>query len=92
MVSAAELADPANTAVSLWINGELRQSGNTRDMLFPVVDLVAYLSTIFTLSPGDLVFTGTPEGVGALQPGDQLQAVLGDGLAELNVDVQQGTS
>ena len=83
------VADPAATDVALWVNGERRQYGNTRDMLFPIRNLVAYLSTIFTLMPGDLIFTGTPAGVGALRAGDRLRAVLGDDLVALNVDVKQ---
>lgn len=85
----AALVDPAATDVALWVNDERRQYGNTRDMLFPVHHLVAYLSTIFTLMPGDLVFTGTPAGVGPLQEGDRLRAVLGDDLVTLAVDVKQ---
>jgi 2-keto-4-pentenoate hydratase/2-oxohepta-3-ene-1,7-dioic acid hydratase in catechol pathway len=58
------------------VNGQERQNGSTADMLFPVDVLVAYLSTIFTLEPGDLIFTGTPEGVGQVVTGDLLEAYL----------------
>lgn len=88
-VPAAAVADPTAIDVALWVNDERRQYGNTREMLFPVHNLVAYLSTIFTLMSGDLIFTGTPAGVGPLQPGDRLRAVLGDDLVTLKVDVKQ---
>jgi 2-keto-4-pentenoate hydratase/2-oxohepta-3-ene-1,7-dioic acid hydratase in catechol pathway len=58
----------------LSVNGSLRQSGNTRDMLFPVPRLVEILSRSWALLPGDLVFTGTPPGVGPLLPGDRVEA------------------
>ncbi|PIQ82518.1 MAG: fumarylacetoacetate hydrolase [Candidatus Omnitrophica bacterium CG11_big_fil_rev_8_21_14_0_20_64_10] len=54
------------------VNGEVRQSGNTRDMMFPVPRLIQFLSSVWTLVPGDLIFTGTPAGVGPLQTGDRV--------------------
>lgn len=62
---------------SLWINDQLRQQGNTAQMLLPVSALVAYISEWFTLLPGDVVLTGTPAGVGQLHPGDRLSLQLG---------------
>ena len=79
--------DPQNLDLKIEVNGEIRQQGNTRDMIFPVKTLISYLSTIFTLSPGDLIFTGTPEGVSPIKSGDRIKATLGDHLAELNVTV-----
>ena len=64
--------------IELRRNGVVQQSGNTADMLFPVLDLLVEASGVFTLLPGDVVLTGTPAGVGPLQPGDQLSASLGD--------------
>lgn len=64
--------------VSLAVNGNLRQSGHTGLMLFPVYELIAHISQHFTLLPGDLVFTGTPAGVGPLESGDKLQLKLGN--------------
>ncbi len=55
------------------VNAELRQQGNTRDMLFPVATIVAFLSTRWHLLPGDLIYTGTPAGVGPLVPGDRIE-------------------
>lgn len=68
-------------SLRLEVNGELRQSGNSRDMLFPMTDLLADISRVFTLLPGDLVMTGTPAGVGPLNSGDRLTAELGDLLS-----------
>ncbi|MEX2601311.1 MAG: fumarylacetoacetate hydrolase family protein [Balneolaceae bacterium] len=73
--------------LELQINGETRQKGNTRDMLFSIPTLISYLSHIFTLSPGDLLFTGTPEGVGTVQPGDEITAILGNQLQTLQLHV-----
>jgi len=67
-----------NLDVSLEVNGETRQHGNTGQMLFPVFTLIADINQVFTLEPGDLVFTGTPAGVGPLEPGDKLTARLGN--------------
>ena len=64
--------------ISLTINGEVRQQGNTAQMLFSTFELIAHMSESFTLQPGDLVLTGTPAGVGPLKAGDQLQAKLGN--------------
>lgn len=79
---AAQVADPARLGFELRVNGLLRQAGNTGDMLFGFGELVAYLSRHFSLRAGDLIFTGTPEGVSRLAPGDTLEARLLDhGLA-----------
>ena len=76
-LSATELAD---LRLSLQVNGERRQSGEVGDMLTPPAELISYISQHFTLLPGDVVLTGTPEGVAALNPGDSLSLVLGDVL------------
>ncbi len=86
-VPASNIADAADISLHLTVNGERRQTGNSKDMLFPIPRLIAYLSNIFTLNPGDLIFTGTPEGVGLLSDGDKLVAVLGENLATLAVSV-----
>lgn len=84
-VKAEQMTNPADISFTLSVNKRLCQKGNTSQMLFPIPKLIAYLSTIFTLSPGDILFTGTPEGVGKIGPGDELTAVLGDGLTSLTV-------
>lgn len=65
--------DPQALAILGSVNGELRQSGHTGDMIFPVAEVVSYLSRALTLEPGDLIATGTPEGVGPLRAGDRLE-------------------
>lgn len=66
------LPDPQATDLALRVNGELRQQGNTRQMMVGILELMAYISTHFSLQPGDVVLTGTPAGVGPLQAGDEL--------------------
>ena len=63
---------------SLLKNGQLAQTGNTRDLLFPCDQLISYISGYFTLEVGDLIYTGTPAGVGPVQKGDVLEAYLGE--------------
>lgn len=80
--------DLQNLEISLSVNGNLRQNGNTSNMIFPVADIISYLSHRFTLYPGDLIFTGTPEGVSRIKPGDKIQAQIGNHLSTLTVHVQ----
>lgn len=68
------MIDLKNLAFRCRVNGQLRQDGNTDDMLFSVERLIAELSKIWTLRPGDMIFTGTPSGVGALSTGDIIEA------------------
>jgi 2-keto-4-pentenoate hydratase/2-oxohepta-3-ene-1,7-dioic acid hydratase in catechol pathway len=58
------------------VNGEEKQRGSTRDLVFPIPDLLSYISHVMTLEPGDVVATGTPAGVGPLQPGDEVEVEL----------------
>lgn len=89
-VPATAIENPANVDVIMRVNGEIRQHGNTRDMLFPVDELIARLSMLFTLRAGDVIFTGTPSGVGPLREGDRAEAELGKGLSIVQITVQQG--
>ena len=73
LVTADEVANPGALRLRLWRNGELRQDGNTGDMIWGVPKLVEYASHVMTLYPGDLISTGTPEGVGPLRPGDEIR-------------------
>ena len=72
------LPEPQATDLALQVNGAWRQQGNTRLMMIGVFDLMAYISTHFTLQPGDVVLTGTPAGVGPLHAGDTLLLRLAD--------------
>ncbi|MGB0466415.1 MAG: fumarylacetoacetate hydrolase family protein [Pontibacterium sp.] len=73
-----EVSDLQNQQICLSVNGVLRQNGNSAQMLNPVLSLISYISTFFTLEPGDVVLTGTPAGVGPVEAGDQLQVELVD--------------
>ncbi len=74
--------DPQTLTITLTINGETRQSGSTADMVFPVSELVSYISRFCTLQPGDIIATGTPEGVGPLHSGEVMVTSI-SGLGEL---------
>lgn len=87
-VPASEIPDAQDLSIRLRVNGEVRQDGHTGDMIFPVARLIAYASTIFTLMPGDLLYTGTPEGVGPVASGDALVAEV-EGLPVLSVTVRR---
>ncbi len=65
--------DLGNLSFTCHVNGSLRQDGNTHDMLFPIKKIIQTLSGWWTLQPGDIIFTGTPSGVGPLMPGDQIE-------------------
>ncbi|MCE2681072.1 MAG: fumarylacetoacetate hydrolase family protein [Burkholderiales bacterium] len=81
-----QLGAPETLVFSLNVNGERRQHGETKNMLYTVPHIIAYLSQIFTLQAGDLIYTGTPEGVAALHSGDHLVLSLQDVLhAEFSV-------
>ena len=80
------LADPSTLRVQLSVNGKLCQDGNTSDMLFDVASLIAYASNAMTLEPGDVILTGTPEGVGPLANGDAVSVRI-DKLGELTFGV-----
>ncbi|MCF8228288.1 MAG: fumarylacetoacetate hydrolase family protein [Bacteroidales bacterium] len=73
-----ELADTGNISFSLKINNEIRQDGNSSNMIFSFDQIIAYVSKFITLKMGDLIFTGTPEGVGPVKRGDRLQAYIED--------------
>src|ERR1700676_5045756 len=82
LVDAADVADPAILALGLHLNGELKQQGNTRDLIFDIPCLIEYLSAFMTLVPGDVILTGTPEGVANVMPGDEIACEI-DGLGRL---------
>ena len=78
--------DPQAGAITLDVNGERRQVGDIADMIWSVTEIIAELGRYFTLQPGDLIFTGTPAGVGPVQRGDRLHAEIA-GVGTLAVDV-----
>jgi 2-keto-4-pentenoate hydratase/2-oxohepta-3-ene-1,7-dioic acid hydratase in catechol pathway len=74
--------DPSDVMISCHVNGEMRQMASTRDMIFNIRQLVAFVSSVMTLEPGDVLFTGTPAGVGLLQPNDRVEVRM-EGLGSL---------
>jgi 2-keto-4-pentenoate hydratase/2-oxohepta-3-ene-1,7-dioic acid hydratase in catechol pathway len=70
LVTPDEIPNPGNLEFSIKVNDELRQHANTRDLIFDIPKLIEYSSSFYTLHPGDIIMTGTPEGVGPVKPGD----------------------
>ena len=81
--------DPSNLAIEGWVNGDKRQSSNTNQLIFPVPELVAYVTRFCTLEPGDIITTGTPSGVGPLKPGDRMMVKV-EGVGSLSNPCVEG--
>jgi 5-oxopent-3-ene-1,2,5-tricarboxylate decarboxylase/2-hydroxyhepta-2,4-diene-1,7-dioate isomerase len=88
LVPATEL-DPSALELEAYVNGERRQRGNTRDMIYGVPEIVAYLSDFMTLAPGDVILTGTPEGLSFVHPGDVMRLAV-EGIGVLENPVREG--
>ena len=86
LVPAAKIGHPAKGAIWLRVNGKERQKADLADMIWNVPEQIAHLSQYYTLEPGDIIFSGTPAGVGPVQPGDELHAGI-DGVGELKVTI-----
>ncbi len=86
LVTSDEIPDPDNLDLDLKVNGEVRQFSNTRNMVYDVATLISYASARYTLYPGDVIMTGTPEGVGPIEPGDLMSAEL-QGVGKMEVKV-----
>ncbi len=76
IVPAEEIGDPQNLRIRCRLNGKTVQESNTRHMIFPIPEIIAYVSKNFTLMPGDIISTGTPAGVGKLKPGDIVEVAI----------------
>jgi 2-keto-4-pentenoate hydratase/2-oxohepta-3-ene-1,7-dioic acid hydratase in catechol pathway len=76
LVTADEIPDPGNLSISITVNKEPRQNAHTSDLIVKVADLVAWGSTFYSLHPGDVLLTGTPQGVGPVKPGDVMDATI----------------
>ena len=86
MVTADEIRDPNNLDLKISVNGEVRQNSNTRELVYNVEKLIEYSSERYTLYPGDIIMTGTPDGVGPVEPGDVMTCELeGIGMMEVHV-------
>ncbi|WP_233154731.1 fumarylacetoacetate hydrolase family protein [Candidimonas nitroreducens] len=90
ITTADEVPDPAALRVQLWVNDELRQDALTRDMIVDVPEIIAMCSSVMTLEPGDVIATGTAEGVGPVVPGDTITIDITPGVGRMSVAVQQG--
>jgi 2-keto-4-pentenoate hydratase/2-oxohepta-3-ene-1,7-dioic acid hydratase in catechol pathway len=78
--------DTSDLRIRCWVNGELRQDGRTGEVVFAVDELIACVSSVMTLEPGDIILTGTPAGVGSLCPGDHVAVEIeGIGILENSV-------
>jgi len=75
--------DPADVLVQTKVNNEMRQMASTREMIFPVEQLIAFISSVMTLFPGDVILTGTPAGISQLQPGDVVEVTV-EGIGSLS--------
>jgi 2-keto-4-pentenoate hydratase/2-oxohepta-3-ene-1,7-dioic acid hydratase in catechol pathway len=86
------VADPDNVTVEAYLNGERRQHGSTTNMVFGVRRLIAFISAVMTLLPGDVISTGTPSGIGPMRPGDVVEVrVEGIGALRNRVLAEEGT-
>ena len=86
-VPASAVSDPHNLRLRLSVNGVLRQDGSSADMINRLPQIVAHISSIFTLEPGDVILTGTPAGVGQVVAGDVMEAEI-EGVARLTITVR----
>lgn len=87
LVTADEIGDPHALDFGLDVNGETRQRANTRDLIMNVAELIEFASLYYTLEPGDILLTGTPEGVGPIRPGDEMHAWI-ERIGEIRVAVE----
>lgn len=86
-VRPGQVSDPHALSIELTVNGTVRQSSNTQHMILRIPGIIAYCSTVFSLEAGDLIFTGTPEGVGRVVPGDRIDAHIAS-VGSLTVGVR----
>lgn len=89
IATADEVTYPASLDIKLWVNDALRQSANTRDLVLDIPGMIATASAVMTLYPGDIIATGTPEGVGPVVDGDRIRIAI-DQVGEMSVNVVQG--
>lgn len=87
MVTADEFGEPGGRDLRLEVDGAPRQQANTRDLILGVPELIEHASAYYTLLPGDVIFTGTPEGVGPIEPGEVITASI-DGIGSIRVEVK----
>jgi 2-keto-4-pentenoate hydratase/2-oxohepta-3-ene-1,7-dioic acid hydratase in catechol pathway len=88
IVTADEIENPQELSITLKVNGDVRQSASTADMILSVAEQISYISSVMTLSPGDVLATGTPEGIGPIQKGDVIDVQI-SGVGEMKVTVEE---
>jgi 2-keto-4-pentenoate hydratase/2-oxohepta-3-ene-1,7-dioic acid hydratase in catechol pathway len=88
LVTADEIADPGALQNRLWVNGELRQHANTSEMIVGIAELIEMVSSVLTLRPGDVIASGTPEGVGPMAPGDTVRIEI-ESVGDMTVTVRE---
>jgi len=76
IASVDEIQDPHNLKIELKVNGAVKQSSNTKHLLFKIPDLMEYITSLFTMEPGDIIATGTPSGISPVLPGDLIEATI----------------
>ncbi len=86
IVPARDIGHPTDARIWLEVNGKLRQDGNINQLIWNIPETISYLSGLFTLAPGDLIYSGTPAGVGAINRGDELIGQV-DGVGEISITV-----
>jgi fumarylpyruvate hydrolase len=86
LVPASKIGHPNKGAIVLEVNGQVKQKGDLADLIWNIPEMIAYLSTLFTLLPGDLIMTGTPAGVGPVVKGDTMKGWV-DGVGSITVKV-----
>lgn len=91
LVTADEIPDPSHLSFSISVNRETRQEANTDDLVLGVAELIALASSFYTLHPGDVILTGTPQGVSPVKPGDVIEARM-DMIGAMRVDVRASSS
>jgi 2-keto-4-pentenoate hydratase/2-oxohepta-3-ene-1,7-dioic acid hydratase in catechol pathway len=90
-VTADSVADPSALDLRLTVNGEVRQQANTRDLILGIPELIEFATSFYSVHPGDVLLTGTPEGVGPVQPGDCLVAEI-QGIGRMGVAIRAAAS
>ena len=88
LVTADEIPNPGDLNLKIAVNGEERQNSNTKYMILGVAELIEFASAFYTLNPGDVIMTGTPEGVSPIEPGDSIVATI-EGIGTMDVKVRE---
>ena len=91
LLPVSAVGHPSEGSIWLEVNGQRKQEGNLNEMIWPVADVIAYLSRFVALAPGDLIYTGTPSGVDALHPGDRVRGGV-DGVATFELEIGQAAA